>query len=75
MKPVGRQFRVMIEYGMTPIEAIRSATTTAAEALGQAGEVGTITAGPWATSSRSTAIRWPMSPSSKSRLRWSKAER
>lgn len=45
---VGGQFRVMVEYGMTPIEAIRAATVTAAEALGQAGEVGVVKPGAWA---------------------------
>jgi imidazolonepropionase-like amidohydrolase len=33
---------------MTPIEAIRSATSVAAEALGQAGQVGTLEPGAWA---------------------------
>ncbi|MBA4163631.1 MAG: Xaa-Pro dipeptidase [Erythrobacter sp.] len=45
---VGGQFAVMVEYGMTPIEAIRAATLNAAEALGQAGEVGVIKSGAWA---------------------------
>lgn len=45
---VGGQFRVMVEYGMTPLEAIRAATRTAAEALGKAGEVGTLAPGAWA---------------------------
>lgn len=40
-----RQFRVMTEFGMTPIEAIRAATTVAAEALGQQGEVGCLRPG------------------------------
>jgi imidazolonepropionase-like amidohydrolase len=44
----GGQFRIMVEYGMTPIEAIRSATLNAAEALGQAGQVGTLRPGAWA---------------------------
>jgi len=39
-----RQFRWMVRYGMTPIEAIRSATVNAAEALGRS-DVGTIEAG------------------------------
>lgn len=42
------QLRVMVEYGMTPIEAIRAATINAAEALGQQGEVGTLAPGAWA---------------------------
>jgi imidazolonepropionase-like amidohydrolase len=44
----GGQFRIMVEYGMTPIEAIRAATSNAAEALGQAGQVGTLRPGAWA---------------------------
>jgi imidazolonepropionase-like amidohydrolase len=44
----GQQFRIMVQYGMTPIEAIRSATSVAAEALGQSGEVGTLEPGAWA---------------------------
>ncbi|WP_271439004.1 Xaa-Pro dipeptidase [Pontixanthobacter luteolus] len=45
---VGGQFRVMVEYGMTPAEAYRAATVNAAEALGQAGKVGVIKPGAWA---------------------------
>ena len=45
---VGGQFRVMVEYGMTPLQAIRAATLNAAEALGQAGKVGTLKPGAWA---------------------------
>ncbi|WP_126172006.1 metal-dependent hydrolase family protein [Altericroceibacterium xinjiangense] len=45
---VGGQFRVMVEYGMTPLEAIRAATLNAAEALGQTGQVGTLQPGAWA---------------------------
>jgi len=41
----GGQFRVMVEYGMTPLEAIRAATINAAEALGQSGQVGVVKAG------------------------------
>ena len=44
---VGGQFRVMVEYGMTPLEAIRAATLTASEALGQKGKVGVIKPGAW----------------------------
>lgn len=45
---VGGQFRVMVEYGMTPLQAIQAATVNAAEALGQAGQVGTLKPGAWA---------------------------
>jgi imidazolonepropionase-like amidohydrolase len=43
----GRQFRVMTEYGMTPMEAIRSATRDAAQALGWSKDVGAIAVGRW----------------------------
>ncbi len=39
------QFAKMVEWGMTPAEAIRSATTDAAEALGRAGDVGALSPG------------------------------
>lgn len=42
------QFKVMVEYGMTPIEAIRAATVNAAEALGKSGDVGSIAVGRYA---------------------------
>jgi imidazolonepropionase-like amidohydrolase len=45
---VGGQFHVMVDYGMSPIEAIRAATVNAAEALGQEGEVGVLKPGAWA---------------------------
>ena len=35
-----RQFAVMVRYGATPLQAIQTATLNAAEALGQAGDVG-----------------------------------
>lgn len=40
-----RQFRFMVQYGMTPLQAIRAATVTAAEALGRPGDVGAIAVG------------------------------
>jgi imidazolonepropionase-like amidohydrolase len=40
-----KQFRVMVEFGMTPAQAIRSATANAAEALGKLADRGTIEAG------------------------------
>lgn len=40
-----KQFAVMVRYGMTPLQAIRSATLNAAEALGRAGDVGQIAVG------------------------------
>ena len=41
---VPQQFRTMVEYGMTPLDAIRAATVNAAEALGRA-DLGSIAAG------------------------------
>lgn len=39
------QLRVMVEYGMTPIQAIRAATLNAAEALSRAADIGTLAVG------------------------------
>ncbi|HET9460147.1 MAG TPA: amidohydrolase family protein [Sphingomicrobium sp.] len=43
---VGKQFRVMVEYGMTPLEAIQAATRNAADALGRS-DIGRIVPGAW----------------------------
>ncbi len=40
-----RQFAVMVRFGLTPAEAIRSATVNAAKALGREGDVGAIAVG------------------------------
>lgn len=40
-----RQLAVMVRFGLTPIEAIRSATRNAAQALGREGDVGVIAVG------------------------------
>jgi imidazolonepropionase-like amidohydrolase len=40
-----RQFATMVEWGMTPMQAIQSATVSAAEALGRSGDVGAIAVG------------------------------
>lgn len=45
---VGRQFATMVQYGMTPIEAIRAATVNAAQALGREKDLGAITVGRFA---------------------------
>jgi imidazolonepropionase-like amidohydrolase len=42
-----RQFAYMVRFGMTPMQAIQSATSEAARALGKEGEVGTIAPGAW----------------------------
>lgn len=41
----GRQFAYMVRYGMTPMQAIQSATTEAAKALGLEGKMGTVAPG------------------------------
>jgi imidazolonepropionase-like amidohydrolase len=41
----GRQFAKMVQYGMTPMEAIQAATRNAAQALGREKDVGAISAG------------------------------
>ncbi len=40
-----REFKYYVEYGMTPLEAIRTATTTPAEMLGWSDRIGTIEPG------------------------------
>ncbi|WP_375287027.1 amidohydrolase family protein [Sphingomonas sp.] len=42
-----RQFSKMVEWGMTPVQAIRAATNAAAEALGRS-DVGSLSVGKWA---------------------------
>ena len=42
---VGKQFATMVQYGMTPLDAIRAATRNAAEALGRTRDVGAIAVG------------------------------
>ncbi len=41
----GKQFAKMVEWGMTPMQAIQAATKSAAEALGKTGDVGAIANG------------------------------
>lgn len=43
-----RQFAFMVKYGMTPIQAIRSATSNAAELLGKSNLLGSLQAGKYA---------------------------
>jgi imidazolonepropionase-like amidohydrolase len=43
-----KEFPYMVQYGMTPAEAIRSATSNAAELLGMQNEVGSIAPGKYA---------------------------
>jgi len=43
-----KQFSVMVRYGMTPMQAIQAATINSADALGLAGQVGTLASGAYA---------------------------
>ena len=42
---IAQEFGYMVESGMTPMQAIQSATTRAAELLGRAGEIGVVAEG------------------------------
>jgi len=44
----GKQFAFMVKYGMTPMQAIQSATSSAADLLGHSGEIGSIKPGKFA---------------------------
>jgi len=43
-----KEFSVMVKYGMTPAQALRSATITAAELLGMQDKIGSVEAGKYA---------------------------
>jgi imidazolonepropionase-like amidohydrolase len=45
---VGGQFKTMVQYGMTPLQAIQAATRNAAQALGREKDVGAIAVGRYA---------------------------
>lgn len=47
-KPMAQEFARMVEFGMTPMAAIQSATSKAAEMLGMSGEIGVIAPGAYA---------------------------
>lgn len=42
-----RQFKYMVKYGMTPMQAIQAATTVAAQMMGWQANVGSLTPGHW----------------------------
>ena len=46
--PIAAEFLRMVEFGMTPMDAIQSATSTAAEMLGMSGQIGVIAPGAYA---------------------------
>jgi imidazolonepropionase-like amidohydrolase len=45
---IGGQFKIMVQYGMTPMEAIQAATRNAAQALDREKDVGAIAVGRFA---------------------------
>jgi len=47
-EPIAQEFPRMIEFGMTPMQAIQAATSRAAELLGKRGELGAIAPGAYA---------------------------
>jgi imidazolonepropionase-like amidohydrolase len=46
--PIAREFSRLVEFGMTPMAAIQSATSRAAELLGMPGEIGVLAPGAYA---------------------------
>jgi len=46
--PIAQEFAREVEFGMTPMQAIQSATTRAAELLGKQGELGVVAPGAYA---------------------------
>jgi imidazolonepropionase-like amidohydrolase len=42
------EFPVMVKYGMSPMQAIRAATSSAADLLGMQNEIGSVTPGKYA---------------------------
>jgi imidazolonepropionase-like amidohydrolase len=46
--PIAQEFPRMVEFGMTPMQAIQSATSKAAEMLGMTGQIGTVAPGAYA---------------------------
>jgi imidazolonepropionase-like amidohydrolase len=44
----GKQFAMMVRYGMTPMQAIQAATTSAADLLGRSNELGSVMPGKYA---------------------------
>jgi imidazolonepropionase-like amidohydrolase len=43
--PIAKEFPYMVQFGMTPMQAIQSATSRAAEMLGMKGQLGAIAPG------------------------------
>ncbi len=47
-EPIAVEFDYMVKFGMSPLDAIRSATVSAAEMLGMQGQIGAVTPGAYA---------------------------
>jgi imidazolonepropionase-like amidohydrolase len=47
-EPIAQEFAHLVEFGMTPMAAIQTATSNAAEMLGMSGQLGVITPGAYA---------------------------
>jgi imidazolonepropionase-like amidohydrolase len=47
-EPLASDFRYLVEYGMTPMQAIRAGTSVAAELLGQTANIGSVAPGRYA---------------------------
>ena len=47
-EPIAREFTYMVRYGMTPMQAIKSATSLGAELLGQQANIGSVAVGRFA---------------------------
>src|SRR2546428_13701293 len=47
-EPIAQEFGRMVEFGMSPMDAIRSATSRAAELLDMSGDLGVIAPGAYA---------------------------
>ena len=46
--PIAQEFARMVQFGMTPMQAIQSATSRAADLLGERGELGVVAPGAYA---------------------------
>ena len=44
----GKQFAFMVKYGMTPMQAIQAATSSAADLLGRTDQIGSVKSGKFA---------------------------
>jgi len=47
-EPIAQEFPYMVQYGMSPMDAIRSATTRAGEMLEKSGKIGVVAPGAFA---------------------------